>query len=71
MVDKDGIEPSTSELSAPRSNRLSYSSIWSEELDSNQRCFYVTDLQSAPFAAWVSSDIFWCAIRGSNSGLRH
>ena len=40
---------------------------WTRTIDVSN----VTDLQSAPFAAWVSSDIFWCAIRGSNSGLRH
>ena len=36
MVDKDGIEPSTSELSAPRSNQLSYSSMWCAWTDSNR-----------------------------------
>ena len=51
MVDKDGIEPSTSELSAPRSNQLSYSSIWCRRRDSNPHDTKSLDFKSNVYAS--------------------
>ena len=57
MVPPDGIEPSSLGFSDPRSDLISYSGIWSEGLDSNQRVSNVMDLQSTAIAAMLPSDI--------------
>ena len=51
VVPPVGNAPTPSGFSDPRSDFISYRGIWSEGLDSNQRCFCVRVLQTPTLAA--------------------
>lgn len=72
MVGGVRFELTTYQLKVGYSDQLSYTPIWCAGLESNQRCFSVTDLQSAVLATrHTHACFFWWRCWGSNPGPKH